>query len=107
MTNKEFVKIIRNRVLYNILEHYNSIINSRLENCPTDTSKHFFEFFNSMSDGDKEILCKLNKFVIVDTISTLLGILDGTTILREHREDFSLTYGDQPERINRYLLDYF
>jgi hypothetical protein len=36
-----------------------------------------------------------------------LGILDGTSILRDYRDDFCLMYGNDTDKLNGNLQDYF
>jgi len=44
---------------------------------------------------------------MVDTVSNLFGIIDGTSLLETYREEFSLTYGKDTTRLNGDLQDLF
>ncbi len=45
--------------------------------------------------------------VIVDTLSNVFGVLDGSTPLENYRDYFHLAYGDDPQDLNGDLQDIF
>ena len=65
------------------------------------------QLYRSLTEEQRRQFMEGIRQVIVDTLSNMLGILDGSTLLEKHRDDFHLTYGDDPQEINGDLQDLF
>jgi hypothetical protein len=61
----------------------------------------------TMDDEQRTALRAAVEQVMIDTISNIFGILDGSSILEKYREDFVLTYGESRSPLNGELQDYF
>jgi hypothetical protein len=60
-----------------------------------------------MDEEQRAALRAFGRQVMIDTVSNLFGILDGTSILEHHREEFLLTYGKASDKLSGDLQDYF
>ena len=61
-------------------------------------------FFNTLPDEHKRIFFSILQQVMIDSISNVLGVIDGSSSLSEHDGDFSLLYEGKPLE---YLQDNF
>lgn len=109
MTPQEFVSRIRSEVL----EQNLAIYCQNLED-PRSTTigrgahwPRMAELYQSLTEDQRRLFVEGVRQVMVDTLSNVLGILDGSTLLGQHRDCFHLTYGGDHEVINGELLDLF
>lgn len=65
------------------------------------------EIYGSLSDEQRSAMMAVLRIAIVDTLSAVFGILDGTTLIEKYRETFRLTYGDDAQQLNGDLQDLF
>jgi hypothetical protein len=63
--------------------------------------------YRSLTEEQRRAFMEAVRQVVVDTMSQILGILDGSSLLAKHRDDFHLTYGDHQNELNGDLQDYF
>jgi hypothetical protein len=67
-----------------------------------------FATFDRMEADDKDVLLEIMRQVAVDTVSNVLGVLDGSSSLPGVEEDFHLaTKRDSSARLNDGLQDAF
>lgn len=74
------------------------------------TDEHWkgsLSLFDALSESQKEILFSIIKQTAIDTVSNILGILDGSTPMQEFEDDLTLLYGTKAEKINDDLQSLF
>lgn len=79
--------------------------NTKIENVKDEYWKQAQLLFNSLSEENKEVFFKIIHQIMVDTISTLLGTIDGVIDLGYDDFDFSLKEKDNV--LSGDLQDYF
>ena len=62
--------------------------------------------FSSLSEDEREVFFEVVRQVAVDTISHVLGILDGSSTFEGKDDEFTLTYGHD-QRLDGDLQDLF
>jgi hypothetical protein len=62
-------------------------------------------FFDSLSSADRQVLLRIMRQVAIDTVSTMFGILDGTSSLMGRFESFELKHNGT--RLTGELQDAF
>jgi len=107
MTPEEFVVSIRAEVLDQNLRAYDEILATPLPDVKDERWRQILGQFVAMTKGQQEAVRLLVRQSMVDTISSVLGILDGTSLLEHYRERFALTYGEEGEKLNGDLQDFF
>lgn len=106
MKPEELVKILNRDVIKGNLELYQSLLDTTNE--ATDPVwKGILPIYINFSREEKEIFLKFLKIVEVNTLSHVLGILDGTTYSDGIEQDFILTVENDNKRINEDLQDLF
>ena len=65
------------------------------------------EFYARSTPADRELLVRMMQQAVIDTISNLFGVLDGSSTLEGFGEDFVLRYGKRPGKLNGDLQDLF
>lgn len=63
------------------------------------------QLFNKLSEEDRDALFQAVRLAVVDTVSHVLGVLDGSCVLESFEEDFTLSYDG--ENLERELQDLF
>jgi len=108
MTSEELVKKIRSSVLDENQAIYKDIFQSTNIN---DASAPYWQgalgLFEKLDDGEREILFSIVRQTTVDTISNMLGVLDGVTTLEGFDGDFVLSLESEEEQLNGDLQDIF
>ena len=107
MTPKSFANSIRKEVIEQNLDYYRDLLAMPYEQVKDGKIREIVHAFASMTKAQKESMLSIVEQAMIDTASNVLGILDGTTILANDREDFSLRYGDSDVLLNGDLQDYF
>ena len=92
MTSEEFTAALEREVLDSNLGDHQKMLAMDPKAIRDPLWKEIATGYASMNDQQRSATEKLARLVAVDTISTLLGILDGGTLLRQHRGDFELSY---------------
>lgn len=109
MTPQEFVSCIRREVLEQNLALYHQNLNRSLS--PANAQEvhwpRMAELYQSLNEEQRLQFIEGIRLVMVDTLSNVLGILDGSTLLEKHRDYFHLTYGEEPQKLNGELQDFF
>jgi hypothetical protein len=108
MTPKDFADCIRREVIRDNLGYYNDLLARPPDRIrPGGVWQKIVKAFGTMNDEQQEALLTLTQQAMVDTASNILGILDGSSILQDYREEFLLRYGESPDRLNGALQDHF
>ena len=104
MNTKEFAEEVHNicikecyGLIYDWLEKKESILRT------TEEAEKYYEFYQSLDPKNKEMLLGLLKTTSVNSVCSLLAILDNRCV-GNFSEDFKLTYGDNPESLNNFEL---
>lgn len=107
MTPEEFVACIRRAVLDDNLAAYRRYLEPATAATTGPHSEWYqvAEVYGALSDEQRGAMISVLRNAIVDTLSNVLGILDGTTLLATYRERFRLTYGDDQQQLNGDLQD--
>lgn len=108
MDSKQFVNELIKRVIDENLEVYKDL----LENTSVATDpdwKAILPFFAGLTNEQKEVVFRLIRLVEVNTVSHILGILDGNPPLSTEmiQSNFLLTVDNEKEPLNGDLLDTF
>jgi hypothetical protein len=107
MTPEEFISCIRHEVLEDSLTMYREHLDRSLSGTEKVYWPRMAEFYRSLSDEQRQQFLEAIRQVMVDTLSNVMGILDGSTLLEQHRDFFHLTYGNERQELNGDLQDLF
>src|SRR5262245_37235774 len=109
MSPETFVKAIRATLIEDDFEDTRRIFLTT--NVADATDAHWIQalqFFNRLSDRDKNILFGIIKQAQIDTVARFLAVLDSTIYFAGHKTDFKLIALDnEDEIINADLADLF
>lgn len=108
MTPEEFTSTIKASIVHENISMYKEIFQSTSVDVATDLYwKRALSFYHSLDDANQKVLFEIIGQSIIDTLSNVLGVLDGSTILGNFKEEFHLTYGDNEHELNGDLQDLF
>lgn len=108
MKPKEFVEGIRESVIDSNLQIYKNLFqNTELGQAKDPYWIKALSFFKTLNNEQREIFFSILRQLEVDTVSNILGILDGTSFFNKQIEDFELTTSANIEKINGELQDIF
>ncbi|MDQ0065124.1 hypothetical protein [Chryseobacterium lathyri] len=106
MKPEELVKVLNRDVINGNLELYQNLLDTTNE--ATDPVwKGILPLYINFSKEEKEIFLKFLKIVEINTLSHVLGIIDGTTYAEGIENEFSLTTENDNNKINGDLQDLF
>lgn len=106
MKSEELVKILNRDVIEGNLELYKNLLDTTNE--ATDPVwKGILPIYIDFSKEEKEVFIKFLRVIEINTLSHVLGILDGSTFVEEIKNDFILTTENSDEKINEDLQDLF
>ncbi len=106
MQPSHFVSQIKKIAIDEGLESYKEIFNTK----DNVTDKYYIKaikFFNNLDTESKQTFFEIIRAVEVDTVSTMLGILDSAIWLEDQENDFILTMENSKSIINGDLQDMF
>lgn len=101
MYSEEFIVKLRDALLNDYVNTYKEIYKSTLIDNKIEKDPYWFNalsFYHSLPESERAILFKIIQQTIIDTTSTILGIIDGPVSLEGVRGDFVLTYKDANEK---------
>lgn len=102
----EFIKKITSEIVESNSEIYKELFETTNSNEVEDNYwKEALNFYKKSNVDDKNTILKIIKQIQIDTISNLLGIMDGVVALENTDGDFSLNYEGIP--LNGDLQDIF
>jgi hypothetical protein len=107
MTSQDLARIVWAEVIEENLGIYENHLGTPLERLKDPVWRRTAQLYARLDDEQRTALKRILRQAMMDTAATILAVLDGTCMLRDFREDFSLTYDGDPERINGDLSDYF
>jgi len=103
----KFIKSLRRTVLEGDLEDYSRILSEDITEVNDQTWKPIVLKYQVLSDGEKKEFVNFIRMIEVNTISHVLGIIDGSSYLDESNEEFQLICGSDGKIISGDLQDYF
>jgi len=104
MNPEIFIQILKNEILKNNLDSYRAILENK------NTQKFWpdmVSFCQQLSKDQLDLYFKNVEQIIVDTASSILGVLDGNSYFGGYQDDFNLTYSNNKSKINGFLQDLF
>jgi hypothetical protein len=102
----EFVTALRERIIERDHQAYQNLLDNTTE--ATDPLwKKILPLYKSMTNEQKVAFLQFLRLIQVNTLSHILGILDGSTALNENNEIFVLQTEQDEEIINGDLQDIF
>jgi hypothetical protein len=108
MTPEDFVSKVRSAVLQQNADIDKDLFESTTPESASDAYwRRALALHRSLRDADRAVLFEIMRQVRVDTVSELLGILDGSSALEGPREDFVLTSQPDDRKLNGNLQDLF
>lgn len=108
MLAEDFVNMLRVEVIDDNLKFYRRIYHDTDVTKVTDPYySEALSFFKTLSVKQQDLLFEIIRVSSVDTISMVLGVLDGSTTVRNFHADFGLFYDKQTEPLNGDLQDIF
>lgn len=99
--DKKFVMNIYEEIVNTNMEYYSTAYDDTdiQDNYPTEI-KNRISFVQSLDPDRKKILLSYMRQIIIDTISNVFGIIDGSSYLEDFNEgDFELKYGNHIKQI--------
>lgn len=108
MTPEVFVSQVRAVIVQQNFTLYKDLFETiRSDAASDDYWKRALALHRSLSETDRSVLFEIMRQVAVDTVSNLLGILDGTCAVDGLREGFVLTSQPDNQTLNGNLQDLF
>lgn len=106
MNSQEFAEKINEYIVdENLIIYKKLFFNTKIEDVKDPYWLKAQSLFDSLPEDNKEVFFEIIHQIMVDTLSTFLGVLDGTTDLGEADCEFNPKNGD--EAFDGYLQDYF
>ena len=106
MKPEQLVEILNRDVIEGNLDLYRNLLETT--NQATDPVwKGILPMYINLTKSEREIFLWFLKIVEINTLSHVLGILDGTTYVDGIDEDLILTTNNDNKKINVYLQDLF
>ncbi|MCW1960740.1 hypothetical protein [Chryseobacterium viscerum] len=102
----ELVKILKRYVIEENIELYENLLNTTKE-ARDPVWKGILPMYIDFSKEEKDVFLKFLRIVEINTLSHVLGILDGSTYADEINDEFILTTESSTEKINEDLQDLF
>jgi hypothetical protein len=107
MTPQDFVSCIRNEVVEQNLKTYGNVCSMPADEIRDPQWREIARACSTMTESQLAAVSHFTKKAMIDTASSILGILDGTCILANYRKLFFLKYGDSDVPLNGDLQDFF
>ena len=99
-----------NAVIESVLDKNTSFYRETLTHSEGATDPYWIAalaFYSSLSERQQDVVIRMMQQAVIDTISNIFGVLDGSSALPGMPERFRLTYGSSPEKLNGDLQDLF
>lgn len=90
MNAEDFVSALRNELMGDLLNQYKEIYKSPHKEATDSFYKESITLYNSLNGNQRDILFSIKRQVIVDTISSMLAIIDGISMLSVQDEMLEL-----------------
>lgn len=106
MRSLKLVQLLRKTVIEENLATYQNLLSTTKE-AHDPVWKGILPIYNNLNEDQKEAFIKFLRIVEVNTLSHVLGILDGTSSYAEINENLILISDQNDEKINGDLQDIF
>jgi hypothetical protein len=107
MKPTDLVNCIRREVLEQNMSHYDRLHSLQASAVRDGRWQRIAASYSKM-DTEQRLAIRLTiEQAMIDAISNILGILDGSSILEKHRDYFTLTYGESKSQLNGELQERF
>ena len=106
MNPNELIDFLRNNVIEKNLELYKMLLDTTKE-ATDETWKGILPIYNSLNEVQKSNFIKFLGLVEVNTLSHVLGILDGVSSTKDLKDELILISNSTEEKINGELQDIF
>ena len=89
--NEKFVEKIYKTIVEDGVDEYKNLLdNTALKNATDKYWINALELYEKLSSEEKEKILKFAEFIMIDTISSVFGILDGSSTLAEETFEFDV-----------------
>jgi len=89
--NEDFIKALYKSIIIENLKIYNELYNTIKVNKNTDEYwVEAIDLYSSLSEEKKKTLMKIIKQTMIDTISNVLGVIDGNSTLDDFSKELTL-----------------
>jgi hypothetical protein len=102
----EFVTAIRERVIENDYSIYQDLLEDTIKS-DDPVWKEILPLYNNINNEQRKSFLNFIRLIQTNTVSHILGILDGSTYLDEKRQSFILKTEQEEDIINGDLQDIF
>ena len=108
MNPHSFISRVRSAVVDQNSAADRDLLESTTVEAATDPYwKRLLTLYHALSSEQKSVFVEVMRQVRIDTVSEILGILDGSCALEGSREDFVLTTTSDSQKLNGDLQDLF
>jgi putative transposase len=108
LNTKEIIKQLHQTIIEDDLNVYRQLYKDTDLNEATDPYwKEALKFYSLLTREHKEVLFKIIEQVEVDTLSSILGVLDNGIVIEEEEVEFKLTMNGDNEQVNGDLHEQF
>lgn len=98
MTPKDFVIGLMNNTVDDGVNYYQDVFNDRTpEDATNPYWKRALQLYQCLTPENKTVFFEIVRQVSVDTVSSVLGIIDGVGFMKGAKDDFTLLYGKDQE----------
>jgi hypothetical protein len=108
MTPKELAEILRSSVVDENVAVYRELFeNTSIEAASDQYWKNALNLFRTLSASEQEAFFAVVRQVVADTVSNVLGIIDGVSSIDVPDVEFTLLANNSPEPLNGDLQSAF
>ncbi|MGE6600010.1 transposase [Bacillus proteolyticus] len=108
MDAESFIKSLYESVIKDNNNLYKeSFLNTNIDDVKDPYWQDVLKLYTELPEGNKDALFKVIKQVQIDTIATVLGVLDGVVFIENEDLDIRVTTKGDSELISGDLLDLF
>lgn len=108
MNKQDIIKHLHQSVIRENLTAYRKLfLNTNINEVTDPNWKEALKFFTELSNENKDVLFKIIEQIEVDTLSTVLGVIDEGVMIEDKEVEFELTINDNSEPVNGDLQDLF
>jgi putative transposase len=108
MNKEEFIKRLYQSIIKENCAFYRDLFtNTDISDVSDPYWKEALKLYAELSDENKKVLFKIIEQVEVDSVSNILGVLDGVVSISEEDIEIKMTINGSNEMINGDLQDLF
>lgn len=108
MKTSNFVLSLKKGVIDDGGKEYKNILdNTPIKNITDNYWKKVITLYNSLNSSDREIILQIITQIQIDTLSTILGIFDGTITLENQDEDFIVSLSESKKVLEPEMQELF